>query len=220
MKQYPSIPRLAEFNPGPSCEDTYYIYDKIDGSNIRIEWSHKKGFHKFGSRKQLFDETHPMFGKVIALAKNMEPQFSKMFNSREIRKAICFFEFYGPNSFAGSHVETDEHKLCILDIFVERHGLLSQEDFINFIKDLGGCCQIPLVIAVYKGDVGPNTFFQRYVEAVENGTMPYMTFEGVVVKSKTIKKWGQPKMFKIKNKKWIEKVKELHKGSSNLDDLL
>jgi hypothetical protein len=43
MKTYPSISRDIVGQP-------IYAFDKLDGSNIRAEWSKKNGFHKFGSR--------------------------------------------------------------------------------------------------------------------------------------------------------------------------
>ena len=49
MKSYRSIPFA---NKIPENE-TFYVFDKLDGSNIRAEWNPKKGFYKFGSRSQL-----------------------------------------------------------------------------------------------------------------------------------------------------------------------
>ena len=46
MKQYPSIPGLKELEKLKGRK--IYVFDKIDGSNIRAEWNPKKGFYKFG----------------------------------------------------------------------------------------------------------------------------------------------------------------------------
>ena len=43
MQQYPSIGK------GIIQDVDYYIFDKLDGSNIRVEFSLKKGFDKFRS---------------------------------------------------------------------------------------------------------------------------------------------------------------------------
>lgn len=51
MKQYPSI------NGQISYEFPVYVWDKLDGSNIRAEWSKKNGFYKFGTRERLLDST-------------------------------------------------------------------------------------------------------------------------------------------------------------------
>ncbi len=61
MKTYPSI-------DGKIVGKDVYAFDKLDGSNIRAEWTRKtKSFVKFGSRKRLLGEDQ---GK-IAVAKDM-----------------------------------------------------------------------------------------------------------------------------------------------------
>ena len=47
MKSYPTIPRQNR------RLNYAYVFDKLDGSNIRAEWNPKKGFYKFGSRTRL-----------------------------------------------------------------------------------------------------------------------------------------------------------------------
>lgn len=47
MKTYPSISTQVDFSL------SYCVFDKLDGSNLRAEWSPKRGFYKFGSRTQL-----------------------------------------------------------------------------------------------------------------------------------------------------------------------
>ena len=103
MKSYPSISKDIILN------ENVYIFDKIDGSNIRAEWSKKKGFYKFGTKKCLIDENTPIFGKSIALIKqSYENQLSYVFKKeRIVDNVVCFFEFVGSNSFAGWHDEKD-----------------------------------------------------------------------------------------------------------------
>lgn len=50
MKSYPSISK------NPLLNKEVYLFDKLDGSNIRAEWGSKQGFHKFGSLTKLIDE--------------------------------------------------------------------------------------------------------------------------------------------------------------------
>lgn len=45
MKQYPTINYWNKGYFGESC----YAFEKLDGSNIRAEWSKKQGWHKFGT---------------------------------------------------------------------------------------------------------------------------------------------------------------------------
>ena len=55
MKRYPSIPRsVRSFRA--------YVFDKIDGSNLRFEWDEKKGWFRFGTRHKVIDASHPVFG--------------------------------------------------------------------------------------------------------------------------------------------------------------
>ena len=44
MKEYPKIPNSKDFPLGQCI-----TFEKYDGSNIRAEWTKKKGFHKFGT---------------------------------------------------------------------------------------------------------------------------------------------------------------------------
>ena len=63
MLQYPSILGVKKMPLGHKC----YAFYKYDGSNLRFEWSPKKGWNKFGSRTQMIDRNHPTFGKGIDL---------------------------------------------------------------------------------------------------------------------------------------------------------
>jgi len=70
MKSYLSIPHFIA--PGRKKNELHSTlditaFDKLDGSNIRAEFSSKKGFYKFGSRKILLDENSKPLGKAIEL---------------------------------------------------------------------------------------------------------------------------------------------------------
>lgn len=45
MITYPSLDYYFDYP-----EIYIYAFDKLDGSNIRFEWSRKRGFYKFGTR--------------------------------------------------------------------------------------------------------------------------------------------------------------------------
>lgn len=170
MKKYPTISKEIR-------SEQVYVFDKLDGSNIRVEWSRKRGFYKFGTRKRLMDENDSQFGKAVNLftEKFSEP-LEKVFRDQRQQKAMAFFEFHGPNSFAGFHEDEDEHTVTLLDVSYQK-GLLEPRDFNS-----------------------------ELIEAVRNGTMEGMTFEGVVAKGK-YERPGLPLMFKIKNQAWLDKVK-------------
>lgn len=89
MKTYPSITKKTDENID------IYAFDKIDGSNIRAEWTNKSGFHKFGSRHQLLDDTHEFLHESPELVINKyEKDLTDIFKKLGYQKAICFFEFY------------------------------------------------------------------------------------------------------------------------------
>jgi len=194
MKQYPSI--TTKFS-----KSKVYAFDKIDGSNIRAEWSDKNGFYKFGSRNQIMDENHPYLGDAVGLIRQKEEELSKIFLSQNWKRVVAFFEFYGENSFAGSH-QAEEHFVTLIDVNVYKRGMLEPDRFIELFESVG----IPQV--VYKGVID-----EEFVTSVKKGTLEGMTFEGVVCKY-TLK--GEHKMFKIKNRAWIDKLKEKCDGNDAL----
>lgn len=67
MKQYPSI------SHDPVKGSPFYVFDKLDGSNMRVEWHPKKGFWKFGSKTQLVDpKSSPLGAMSIPLMLEQE----------------------------------------------------------------------------------------------------------------------------------------------------
>ncbi len=197
MKSYPSI--------GTKFERTKVVaFDKLDGSNIRAEWSKKKGFYKFGSRHQLIDNKHPMLGESVDLIlEKYEEQLGSIFSKKKWERAVAFFEFYGKNSFAGSHYD-EEHVVTLIDVNVYKRGMIEPKHFIELFEGLG----IPNVL--YSGMLN-----ERLVTEVKNGTLEDMTFEGVVCKYQNHKK-NMVKMIKIKNRSWINKLKEKCDGNDAL----
>jgi len=189
MKQYPTIPKEIR------ASTQVYVFDKLDGSNIRVEWSRKRGFYKFGTRKRLMDENDSQFGKAVELFNQKYSEaLARIFRDQRQQKAMAFFEFHGPNSFAGFHEEIDEHTITLLDISYQR-GLLEPRDF---LKSFG---HLDTPELLHYGNVN-----SELVEAVRNGTLEGMTFEGVVAKGK-YERPGLPLTFKIKNQAWLDKVK-------------
>src|SRR5690348_2974395 len=119
MKQYPTISKQTQNVP-------IYAFDKIDGSNIRAEWDRKKGFCKFGSRHQLIDNTHLFLGEAPDLVRQKyEKQLTDVFKKERFESAVCFFEFSGPSSFAGTHNKEEKHDVVLFDIDVYKKGLQS-----------------------------------------------------------------------------------------------
>lgn len=202
MKQYLSI--------GREClrKIDIYAFDKLDGSNVRAEWHYKKGFTKFGSRKVLIDGTHPMGDAVDIIQKKYVDDLSKIFRKQRYGQVTCFFEYLGPNSFAGQH-EDEEHDVVLLDLDVYKKGLINPKEYLKLVGHLD--------IAKYLYWGKANELFER---AVRDSELEGVTFEGVVCKAPNPKKTPQPVMFKIKSKAWIGKLKEFCRGDEKLMERL
>lgn len=200
MKSYPTINKLKS-----APINHIYAFDKLDGSNIRAEWSRKhKAFTKFGSRNQLIDRSTPVLGEAIDLfLEKYAEKLNQRFLDARWQKAICFFEFLGDKSFAGQHVVGDPKKVVLFDINGPQ-GLLYPREYLKMTKFLD------IAPLIYEGP-----FSQELISQVENGTLPSMSFEGVVVKANTGSP-GLPWMTKVKNKQWLDKLKVLCNGNEDL----
>ncbi len=197
MKQYPEIqgPRKA---PREHCIAFY----KYDGSNIRVEWTKKRGWFKFGSRKQLIDDTHPFLGDAPGIfletyGEDLEIIFKNNRIFRNCRNVTVFVEYFGPNSFAGQHDPDDKKEVVLLDVSIHKKGMLSANDFIKVFSEV----KTPEII--YEGK-----FNAQFIQDVENGKYPVE--EGVVAKGQLPK--GRPPhnlwMAKCKTRKWMDRLKK------------
>jgi len=207
MKQYPSIPVLTQ----SSLPGDVFVFDKLDGSNIRAEWNIKSGFAKFGSRKQLIDENH-WLGSAVEQIRSYNEPFKEIAKKAGIQSCTCFFELHGPGSFAGQHVAGEALTCSILDVDVYKKGYLPPKDFVELFVGV-----IPAPTLLHTGPVT-----KEMVASVQDGTMPGMTREGVVCKLPAAGRWGLPVMYKIKSRKWIQDVTEMHgsKGAAYLLKIL
>lgn len=201
MKSYPSISGPNKAPQGP-CIAFY----KYDGSNIRVEWSYKKGWYKFGSRNVLLDESTPILGQAIRVfLETYGDALAKVFvdnkNYRDhIRAngATVFCEFFGPTSFAGVHSEDDPKQVVLFDVNINKRGFVLPRDF---IRDFGHL-RIPEV--VYEGN-----FNNQFVNAIRVGEFPVV--EGIVAKGVNAKNNKNPQhglwMAKVKTAHWISELK-------------
>lgn len=190
MKEYPKIPNSVQF-PLSQC----YAFEKLDGSNLRFLYTHKNGFCRFGTRKQLFDKTHEVFGSAIDIFKNKYEQsliniFSKDF--KQYKEITVFAEFVGPNSFAGKHLFTDKKDIVMFDIWLHKYGLIGPEQFIKTFSHLN------IAKLVWQGK-----FNGKFADDVRKGK--YKVNEGVVCKAGT--GGNDLVMCKIKTNAYMEKLK-------------
>ncbi len=202
MKHYPSIPSKDLEIP----KEKVYIFDKIDGSQIRAEYIlSKKDFFKFGSKKVLIDSNTPILNESINLIKKESNKFYELCKQNKWDKITCFFEFYGKESFAGSH-KNEPHEVSLFDICVYKKGFILPKDFLDKTKNID--IKIQKLLAYEHLD-------KDFIQDVKNGKIDGMSFEGVVCKGKYITP-GMPWMIKIKTFAWINKVKEKYGNDINV----
>lgn len=192
MKSYPSIRHATS----PDSR-LFYAFDKTDGSCIRAEWNRKQGLYKFGSRTHLIDESYPLLGESISLVREIFPPLERALSDRRHKQAILFFEFFGENSFAGSHKE-EPHRVVLIDAAIDKRGLIDP----GILVSLGDLVPCPTFL-------GKCSITEELLWAIYHGSYPSMpggiTFEGVVFKL------GQSErrvMFKKKTEQWLLKLRE------------
>lgn len=207
MLQYPSINGVNKTPLGEPCVAFY----KYDGSNLRFEWDKKKGWNKFGSRTQMIDSKTPILGEGIELFQDtmaheiiyrIKDNEGKNFNN--LQRITAFAEFYGENSFAGTHFEEDEKKLKLFDIFLFKKGFYLPKEFVNIFSGWEHRAEV-----VYEGNLN-----QLFIQAVRDNKLEGVNlFEGVICKgySKKIKSQyhGDLWMCKIKTQQYLDRLKKV-----------
>jgi hypothetical protein len=198
MKTYPKIPYNNEKLYGL---ETWAFY-KYDGSNIRFEWNKKRGWYKFGTRTQLISPTEPIYGKGIDVFLNKYgDDLSKIFYSKykNIDSIVVFGEYFGQNSFAGKHSDSDEMDVVIFDISLYKKGFITPKEFINNFGSLD------IAKLIYNGE-----YNEDFVNSIKQNKLDLL--EGVVCKGaiKTKKEGELIWMSKIKTDKWLASVKDIY----------
>ncbi len=193
MKSYPSI----QHHDSDLYGRRVWAFDKLDGSNIRFEYSKKRGWYKFGTRSELIHEKTPIYGEAITIfldkyGDDLDRIFRKEYSN--IQSFVVFGEFVGENSFAGKHLEDDVKDLIMFDISLYKKGFLSPKEFIDKFSRL----HIPEL--VYDG-----IYDDDFIQSIKKCTLK----EGVICKGTSKTKNGETIwMSKIKTDEWLVKVKE------------
>lgn len=198
MIEYPTILPSSK-GPKQHC----IAFDKLDGSNVRVKYTHKKGFDLFGSRTQLFDKSHPFLGEAVDIFyRDYENPLVYLIekNWPNEREVIAFLEFFGTKSFAGWHDKDDPKQLVLFDLMIghkNRKFLLPQE----FIK-LTSKFNIKTPRIIYEGN-----FSDQLIKDVRESK--YDVFGGVICKGtqRTGAARGGVWMAKIKTQKYFDLLK-------------
>jgi hypothetical protein len=203
VKEYPTI------SPSKQYGVSVYGFDKLDGSNVRAEWDRKKGFWKFGKRHGLLDDSNPHLTLAESLIQDTYGSIlGKIFKDERWTEATAFFEFWGSQSFAGSHVEGDDFRVTLFDVSVLKKGFLEPRAFLKLFKD------VPHAGLLFQGN-----FNHEVEQEIREGRLEGMTFEGVVCKGACVSP-GRPLMFKVKSQAWFDKLKDYCKGDEALFERL
>lgn len=204
---YPKIPDTLNC-PLKQC----VAFEKLDGTNIHYVY---KGlvFWELGTRRdrfpnnpkgrESFDQAHPelaslhedSFDFLVHLEGFLLEEGHKYSEGNEV---VFFFEYCGPNSFAGQHQPKDQKKLYLIDVSIDGKMVPPEElieDFQEF-KD-----NMPRVL--FKGKFSGQLFVD-----VRKGKFDVK--EGVVVKGVVGK---EVHMAKIKTEAYMDKLKTQFKDN-------
>lgn len=200
IDKYPKIPYFSEEFYDRYC----WVFDKLDGTNIKVYWNKKRGWWKFGTKSTNFIDADSPYVESLELFWNnfsneLEKIIKKNFNNHN--DIVFFFEFHGKNSFAGSHIPNENKELTLIDVYF-KDGWLHPKDFINIFTSL----PTPKLIK--------KCFFtEELINEIRNDKK---LKEGVVCKGFYNKKYW---VCKVKTDDWINKVKSLYSKEKLFDEL-
>ena len=198
MIEYPSIMSSAKA-PREHC----IAFDKMDGSNVRVKYTNKRGFHLFGSRTQMFDKNHPFLAPAIPyFHDHFEKPLVNFIKSEfpDEREVVAYLEFFGNNSFAGWHDPNDTTKrLVCFDIMIghKNRKLLLPQEFVKLTEKY----KIISPKVIYEGNLT-----DQFIQDVQDGKYPVI--EGVVCKGilKSGAHRGGVWMAKIKTQAYLDRL--------------
>lgn len=196
MKDYPSIPSSSgtKFRVIDKC----YVFDKLDGSSMRSEWSKKRGWYKHGKRKGLIDHSNPHLLEVPELFERaLAEPLARIARDNHWQHLVVFYEFWGDRSIAGLHFEDDPKRLTLFDAAADKKGIIQPKEFLRRFDNY-----VPTARFIRRVQ-----WTRDYVRRVREGEID-CTFEGVVGKASD----GPRHIIraKAKTQAWIDKVMELH----------
>lgn len=208
---YPKIPDTLDC-PLKQC----IAFEKLDGTNIHFVYSNLV-ITEFGTRRdrfstnsagvKSFNQAHPELSSLYEDNKDfilqLEIYLLEQHKYHE-KDTVLFFEYCGPNSFAGQHLPKDHKKLYLIDAQIG--GKLVPpaeflEDFKEFFTEWPDY-QDRLPKVVYKGKFSGQLFVD-----VRKGK--FGVKEGVVVKGMV---GDQVYMAKIKTEAYLERLKKEFKN--------
>lgn len=196
MKSYEEIDYYGDYWGLPII-----AFDKLDGSNLRFEYSPKRGFYKFGTRNMMIDRNSSPFGFAIDIfLDKYEKELTEVFKSKQYRNSqsfVCFAELIGmtKSEFGQHDFENDLFDVILFDINEYKKGFIPPR---QFIKDFQHC-GIPDII--YEGNLNMDL-----VKDIKSNK--YNLKEGVVCKGLIPNKKNHNLYYcKIKTDNWFDRLR-------------
>lgn len=194
MKPYPSIRQGTVGQKYQPMSDAY-IFDKLDGRNVRVEWTKKRGWSKWGSRHRLFDGTDPDFAPAIPLFEAIYAEsLAKIGTDCRWDGAVAFLELHqGFPSLGGVFDPSLPFQLTLFDIAPFKECIMGPKEFLKTFADI-----VPT--AKFLGQANYNA---EFIGRVRDSTIDGVTLEGIVAKSGTRHTLD---FAKAKTQKWIDLI--------------
>lgn len=212
MREYPHI--LASTGQKFKEMKDAYVFDKLDGSLIRVEWSKKAGWYKFGSKTQLLDKSNLILGPAIDLFMNKYSEsLTKLATDNKWQSLFAFCETFGLDSFAGTH-PNGINNIVLFDLAADKKGIIGPKRFLKLTEGI----ETPKFFGVYNWTREFVTLIKccyktpGYNSNLEISGLIEPTFEGVVGKSGDGHKLT---MAKAKTQQWIDKVRNVFKDKAD-----
>ena len=209
---YPKIPDTLDC-PLKQC----IAFEKLDGTNIHFVLKNLI-FTDFGTRRdrfstneegvKSFNQAHPELSSLYKDNKEfiLHLEIFLLENPKyHSKETVLFFEYCGPNSFAGQHQPKDNKKLYLIDAQIDGKMVPPAElieDFEEFFTEWEGF-QDRFPKVVFKGKFTG----QLFVDA-RKGKFPVK--EGIVVKGIV---GDQIYMAKIKTEAYLDRLKNEFKDN-------
>lgn len=199
MKKYPSV-IYCNYNV---LNKPIIAFDKLDGTQIVSEWTRKRGFSKFSTRREMINHRHHQWGEAVEIfldkyADSLHNLFKSHKEYRELKNITVYCEYLGENSFSGRHNIDDDKDVILFDIWQHKKGWVEPRVFVNEFAEFG----IPRV--VYEGLL-TNDFFRdvkNNIFGLREGVVAKGTQETKIVDERV---W----MVKLKTDDWFKKLRKV-----------
>jgi len=221
MKHYDSIPRIQD--DGTLKGETVWGFNKLDGQNFCATFKTKANkFTSFGSRTIQVDENseselaeavvwfkaHKLDEKLTKIIKD---NWKKGDVFQGVEETTFFFEWVGPNSFAGKHTLMDyangEMHLVLIDVFLKKKGYIEPDAYYELFKD----SEIEIPELIYRGSLNAEIIVDiQNNDWTKEGCKYPAVKEGVVFKRSTLMKGQRRPSVKVKTKWWLDKLHSMY----------